>query len=157
MGHHRQGTGKRPGSWPHIERRPGGVIRGNVPILSGERKQDAAEVLRSPANVSAPCAVQVIPNKFAALSSDVRPTRNLQPFGRRINGFGFHEVIIDRPDHAPSMALLPDEHVASLLRVYGERVVGQFEFYGQRTRRLKSACMTNSGATLPFDSSVITI
>ena len=65
--------------------------------------------------------VRVIPNKFAALSSDIQPTRSLQHLRRRIDGFGFHEVIIDSPDHSRYMALLPDDHVASILRVYKQR------------------------------------
>jgi UDPglucose--hexose-1-phosphate uridylyltransferase len=65
--------------------------------------------------------VRVIPNKFAALSSEVQPTRSLQHLRRRIEGFGFHEVIIDSPDHSRYMGLLSDEHVASILRVYKAR------------------------------------
>jgi UDPglucose--hexose-1-phosphate uridylyltransferase len=65
--------------------------------------------------------VRVIPNKFAALSSEAQPTRSLQHLRRRIEGFGFHEVIIDSPDHARYMGLLSDAHVASILSVYKER------------------------------------
>ena len=65
--------------------------------------------------------MRVIPNKFAALSSDVQPTRSLQHLRRRIDGFGFHEVIIDSPDHSRCMALLSDEHVASILAAYKQR------------------------------------
>ena len=78
------------------------------------------EVLRYPAN-GKPWAVRVIPNKFAALSSEVQPTRSLEHLRRRIAGFGFHEVIIDSPDHSRYMGLLPDANVASILRVYKER------------------------------------
>jgi UDPglucose--hexose-1-phosphate uridylyltransferase len=91
------------------------------PFCPGNESKTPPEVLRSPANVSEPWAVRVIPNKFAALSSEVQPTRNLQHLRRRIDGFGFHEVIIDSPDHARCMALLPDEDVASILKVYRER------------------------------------
>jgi UDPglucose--hexose-1-phosphate uridylyltransferase len=77
--------------------------------------------MRFPTNTTEPWAVRVIPNKFAALDSSAQPTRNLQHLRRRIDGFGFHEVIIDSPDHSACMALLPDAHVASILRVYKER------------------------------------
>jgi galactose-1-phosphate uridylyltransferase len=63
----------------------------------------------------------VIPNKFAALSGSVQPTRSVNHGGRRIEGFGFHEVISDSPDHSCCMALLPDAQVASILPVYKER------------------------------------
>jgi UDPglucose--hexose-1-phosphate uridylyltransferase len=65
--------------------------------------------------------VRAIPDQFAALSSEVQPTRSLQHLRRRIAGFGFHEVIIDRPDHSRYMGLLPDAHVASMVRVHKER------------------------------------
>ena len=79
------------------------------------------ELLRFPANPAEPWAVRVIPNKFAALDSKAQPSRSLQHFRRRVEGFGFHEVIIDGPDHARCMAMLPDAHVANILRVYKER------------------------------------
>jgi len=91
------------------------------PFCPGNENKTPPEILRSPTTAGEPWAVRVIPNKFAALSSEVQPTRSLQHLRRRIDGFGFHEVIIDSPDHARCMALLSDEHVASILRVYRER------------------------------------
>jgi UDPglucose--hexose-1-phosphate uridylyltransferase len=40
---------------------------------------------------------------------------------RRIEGFGFPEVIIESPDHSCCMALLPDAQVAGILCVYKGR------------------------------------
>jgi UDPglucose--hexose-1-phosphate uridylyltransferase len=91
------------------------------PFCPGNENKTPPEVMRSPANGSDPWAVRVIPNKFAALSSEVQPTRSLQHLRRRVNGFGFHEVIIDSPDHASPFALLPDAHVARILGVFKER------------------------------------
>ena len=92
----------------------------SCPFCPGIESKTPPEVLRYPAN-SNPGAVRVIPNKFAALSSELQPTRSLQHLRRRIDGFGFHEVIIDSPDHARFMRLLSDAHVASILRVYKQR------------------------------------
>ena len=86
----------------------------------GNESRTPSEVMRTPTG-GAPWAVRVIPNKFAALSSDVQPTRSLQHLRRRIDGFGFHEVIVDSPDHSRSIALLSDEHVARILSVYKQR------------------------------------
>jgi len=63
--------------------------------------------------------VRVIPNKFAALSSEVQPTRSLRHQRRRIDTFGFHDVIIDSPDHSRYMGPLSDEQAATILKVYG--------------------------------------
>jgi UDPglucose--hexose-1-phosphate uridylyltransferase len=91
------------------------------PFCPGNESKTPAEVLRFPDVAGEPWAVRVIPNKFAALSSEVQPTRSLQHLRRRIDGFGFHEVIIDSPDHAGCMALLSDEHVAKILGAYRDR------------------------------------
>ena len=91
------------------------------PFCPGNESNTPTELLRFPADVSRAWAVRVIPNKFAALSRDVQPTRSPQDVWRRIDGFGFHEVIIEGPDHACCMALMPETQVASILRVYKER------------------------------------
>jgi len=93
----------------------------SCPFCPGNESKTPPEVLRSPANPGEPWAVRVIPNKFAALSSELQPTRSLQHLRRRIDGFGFHEVIIDTPDHSGSLALLSDEQVARILTTYRER------------------------------------
>ncbi len=91
------------------------------PFCPGNESKTPPEVTRYPMDSSEPWSVRVIPNKFAALSPDVQPTRSLQHLRRRVNGFGFHEVIIDSPDHASCMALATDAHVANVLAVYKQR------------------------------------
>jgi len=90
------------------------------PFCPGNESKTPPEVMRTPV-CGGPWDVRVIPNKFAALSSEVQPTRNLQHLRRRIDGFGFHEVIVDSPDHSRSMPLLSDEQVARILGVYKQR------------------------------------
>src|SRR5579871_894230 len=90
------------------------------PFCPGNEGKTPPEVMRYPVN-GEPWQVRVIPNKFAALMSDAQPIRSLQHLRRRINGFGFHEVIIDSPDHSKPMALLSDEQVAKVLSIYKQR------------------------------------
>src|SRR5579863_3333022 len=90
------------------------------PFCPGNEGKTPPEVARYPSNAQ-PWQVRVIPNKFAALSSEVQPTRSLQHLRRRIDGFGFHEVIIDSPDHSRCMALLSEEQVREILNVYKQR------------------------------------
>jgi len=93
----------------------------SCPFCPGNESKAPPEVLRYPADRNEPWAVRVFPNKFAALSSEAQPTRSLQHLRRRIDGFGFHEVIVDSPDHSSAMALLPDAQVAKILGVFKER------------------------------------
>jgi len=90
------------------------------PFCPGNESKTPPEVMRFPVN-GQPWQVRVIPNKFAALSSEVQPVRNLQHLRRRIDGFGFHEVIIDSPDHARCLALQSDEQVARIIGIYKQR------------------------------------
>jgi len=111
-----------PRSWPHIERRPrwrhswkrAHSVRGT----KARRRQRWCD---RPANVIEPWAVRVIPTNSLHCQATCSPRATCSLCARRIDGFGFHEVIIDSPDHARCMAPLPDEHVASILRVYRER------------------------------------
>jgi UDPglucose--hexose-1-phosphate uridylyltransferase len=93
----------------------------SCPFCPGNESKTPPEVFRFPGDAAEPWAVRVIPNKFAALSSEAQPTRSLQHLRRRIEGFGFHEVIIDSPDHSRYMGLLSDAHVANILQVYKDR------------------------------------
>jgi UDPglucose--hexose-1-phosphate uridylyltransferase len=90
-------------------------------FCAGNEIKTPHEIMRLPENPSEPWLVRVVPNKFAALSSELQPTRSLQHLRRRIEGFGFHEIIVEGPDHSRSMALLPDAQVADVLRAYQER------------------------------------
>jgi UDPglucose--hexose-1-phosphate uridylyltransferase len=67
--------------------------------------------------------VRLIPNKFSALSREVEPARSNHRMHRRINGFGIHDVIVETPDHSLTTALLPEAHVAEILRCYRERYI----------------------------------
>src|SRR5271166_6695793 len=93
----------------------------SCPFCPGNEDRTPHETLRLPKNSHEPWAVRVIPNKFAALDSSAQPTRNLQHLRRRVEGFGFHEIIIDSPDHSCCMARMPDAQVAKILGVYKER------------------------------------
>jgi UDPglucose--hexose-1-phosphate uridylyltransferase len=104
--------------------RPAQVVPSFVescPFCPGNENKTPPEVMRFPKDVNEPWALRVIPNKFAALSRDAQPSRSLQDVWRRIEGFGFHEVIVEGPDHSSCMALQPDEKIADILRIYKER------------------------------------
>jgi len=68
-------------------------------------------------------SLRVVSNKFPAL----RIEGELEPQGEglydRMTGIGAHEVIIETPDHAATLASLPEEAVADVLRAYRERLV----------------------------------
>jgi UDPglucose--hexose-1-phosphate uridylyltransferase len=90
------------------------------PFCPGNEDQTPPEVLRLP-NSDGTWRVRVIPNKFAALAREVPPGRTIHRSRRTIQGFGVHDVVVETPDHSQSMALLSDNHVADVLRIYKTR------------------------------------
>ena len=66
---------------------------------------------------------RVVPNKFPAL----RIEGDLEPSGEglfdKMTGVGAHEVVIETPDHAASLASLPLDAVANVLVAFRERML----------------------------------
>ena len=66
---------------------------------------------------------RVVPNKFPAL----RIEGDLDPAGEglydKMTGVGAHEVVIETPHHAASLATLPVDAVADVLLAFRERVL----------------------------------
>jgi UDPglucose--hexose-1-phosphate uridylyltransferase len=65
---------------------------------------------------------RVVPNKFPALRVEGDLDRTGEGLYDRMNGVGAHEVVIETPDHAASLATLPVDAVAEVLIAYRERV-----------------------------------
>jgi UDPglucose--hexose-1-phosphate uridylyltransferase len=93
----------------------------SCPFCPGNEKLTPPEVMRIPTSVDVPWHARVVPNKFAALSRDVEPTRTVHRSRRTVNGFGVHDVIVETPDHSQVMALMSDSYVAEILRIYKTR------------------------------------
>ncbi len=93
------------------------------PFCPGNESQTPPEVFRLPLSTqSSAWEVRVVPNRFAALTSDGDSTvREDDHFFRRRGGFGAHEVIIETPSHNTPMALMSYEQVAKVLIAYQER------------------------------------
>ena len=93
----------------------------NCVFCTGNEGKTPPEVMRVPTRGSDPWQIRVVPNKFAALSPEAQPIRTIHRSRRTMGGFGVHDVIIDTPDHSQCMALMPEAHLANVLRVYKSR------------------------------------
>ena len=105
----------------HSERKPAAPFVANCPFCPGNEKLTPPEIMRIPTSLEVPWHARVIPNKFAALSRDVQPTRTVHRSRRSVNGFGVHDVIVETPDHSQVMALMSDSYVTEILRIYKSR------------------------------------
>lgn len=89
------------------------------PFCPGHEDQTPPEILRLPDGKG--WKARVVPNKFAALSPEAKPERNIRRSLRAMGGFGVHDVIVETPDHSLAMALMTDQHVSDILRIYKTR------------------------------------
>lgn len=103
------------------ERKPVSSFVPSCPFCPGNEKLTPPEVMRVPASMDVPWRARVVPNKFAALSREVQPTRTVHRSRRTVNGFGIHDVIVETPDHSQVMALMSDSYVAEILGIYKTR------------------------------------
>lgn len=62
--------------------------------------------------------LRVVPNKFAALQSDLSPQREQVGKFLRAGGFGMAEVVIETPGHNLTIATMDHETVGNILRAY---------------------------------------
>lgn len=67
--------------------------------------------------------VRVVPNKFPALAIEGELDRAGEGMYDKMNGVGAHEVIIETPDHDRSLADLPVDHIALVVKASQERMV----------------------------------
>lgn len=67
--------------------------------------------------------VRVVPNKFPALQVEGNLDREGEGLFDRMNGIGAHEVIIESPDHARTLATLSEPEIERVLWACRERIV----------------------------------
>ena len=91
----------------------------NCPFCPGHESQTPPEILRLPEGNG--WKARVVANKFAALSPEAKPERTIHRSLRSMGGFGVHDVIVETPDHSLAMAMMTDQQVADILRIYKTR------------------------------------
>lgn len=65
--------------------------------------------------------VRAIPNKFSALSPRGDVKRHVRGIYRKMNGVGFHEVIIESPIHNDFYTKMSVDHIQKILTAYLDR------------------------------------
>ncbi|GJY00346.1 ADP-glucose phosphorylase [Tanacetum coccineum] len=91
------------------------------PFCAGNEHQCAPEIFRSPEHGS--WKVRCIENLYPALSRDVNNEGgDVSGGGVVTSGFGFHDVIIETPEHEVKLSGLDKEGVKDVLLAYKKRV-----------------------------------
>ncbi|MBI2462149.1 MAG: galactose-1-phosphate uridylyltransferase [Candidatus Rokubacteria bacterium] len=70
-----------------------------------------------------PWTLRAVPNKFPALQIEGELVPSGEGIYDRLAGVGAHEVIIETPDHAATLATLPEAAVADVFFAYRDRLV----------------------------------
>jgi UDPglucose--hexose-1-phosphate uridylyltransferase len=65
--------------------------------------------------------VRIIPNKYPALTPVGDRIRHSEGIHRSITGVGYHEVLIEHPDHNATIALMEIGDVINILKAYRQR------------------------------------
>jgi UDPglucose--hexose-1-phosphate uridylyltransferase len=61
---------------------------------------------------------RVVRNKYPALAEDGALTRNYDGVRRSLNGVGYHEVIVEHPQHNMTFGLMNDAEIRAVLETY---------------------------------------
>lgn len=116
-------------------KRPSDFIRESVeikgtgfcPFCYGHEDKTPPEVLaygRNGGQANKPgWRVRVVPNKFPALGIEGDLDRQGEGLFDKMNGIGAHEVIIETPDHATTLATLSEKGMEEVLWAYRDRVL----------------------------------
>lgn len=91
----------------------------NCPFCAGNEAQAPPEIMHI--DHDGKWQIRVVPNKFSALAREGEPTRKIERSRRTMNGVGIHDVIVEGRQHNLTTALLPEAHVANILRAYRMR------------------------------------
>jgi UDPglucose--hexose-1-phosphate uridylyltransferase len=93
----------------------------NCYFCPGKESQTPPEIMR--VSDGEKWKIRVFPNKFAAVRLEGYPhleTHN--KYYTFASAFGYHEVIVETPDHDKILADLPAEHISEILKVYANRI-----------------------------------
>jgi UDPglucose--hexose-1-phosphate uridylyltransferase len=114
-------------------KRPSDFIRQPVPPASthicpfdyGNEQKTPPEILAYRQNGgrdSPGWRIRVVPNKFPALGIEGDLNREGDGMFDKMNGVGAHEVIIETPEHALTLAEMPEHQIKEVLWAYKERI-----------------------------------
>ena len=96
------------------------------PLCPGNESKTPPEVfaIRSSGGPNQPgWTVRVVPNKFPVLGIEGELNRDAEGLYDKMNGLGAHEVIVETPDHAATLATMPEAQVEAVIWAYRSRVL----------------------------------
>jgi UDPglucose--hexose-1-phosphate uridylyltransferase len=116
--------GRRPSDFASEERRSAG---GFCPLCEGNEDKTPPEIMAFRNNGTLPntpgWSLRVVPNKFPALRIEGDLDREGDGIYDKMNGIGAHEVVVETPLHAETLATLTTQAVGNVLLAYRDRII----------------------------------
>lgn len=115
------GRGARPHDFTDQAWAGAPLSSGDCPFCRGHEHLTPPEVLRV-GTADGDWLIRVVPNKYAVLAPGRSQTQQALASGfQAMPGHGYHEVIIETPEHDTDLPFLELDHVREVLRVYRAR------------------------------------
>jgi UDPglucose--hexose-1-phosphate uridylyltransferase len=115
---------KRPSDFA---REPERKMSSLCPFCPGNEDKTPPEILAYRTNGNGPNSpgwnVRVVPNKFPALGIEGAMDKRGEGLFDRMNGIGAHEVIIETPEHAQTMADFSEKRIEDILWAFRDRML----------------------------------
>jgi len=99
-----------------VNAEPGPAHDPDCPFCPHNERMTPKDVLRFPQDPDKIWQVRVVPDKFAAVSPEIDATKR-DGFFRTMTGFGYHEIVIENPEHNTDIPDMPVAHLAEVLKV----------------------------------------
>jgi UDPglucose--hexose-1-phosphate uridylyltransferase len=95
------------------------IYKHSCPFCKGNENPSEIEYLRIEDERG--WRIRIIPNKYPALSPIGDRIRHSEGIHRSITGVGYHEVLVEHPDHNATIALMEIDDVINILKAYRQR------------------------------------
>ncbi len=116
---------KRPSDFIKKEKEDGKAKSDSCPFCPGNEDKTPPEILSyrdEERSADTPgWSVRVVPNKFPALRLDEPPPQRDSALMETVSGYGFHEVIVESPDHQVSLGQYSQDQTEAVLSALLER------------------------------------
>lgn len=131
----------------------------DCPFCEGNEHMTPPEVYalrenNSPANTPG-WHLRVVPNKYPALRVEGNLDRKPEGFYDKMNGIGAHEVVIETKHHHEDIGQLDDNHAASILLTYKNRILDLKQDIRFKYIQVFKNHGARAGATIPHAHSQI--
>jgi UDPglucose--hexose-1-phosphate uridylyltransferase len=97
----------------------------NCPFCKADFKEPILLEIR---DVTGNWQTRVVPNKYPALSPDLKPKRSLAGIYLELPGYGHHEVVIESQEHLQTPATMSVEALSAVVETYRQRYLELMKF-----------------------------